>query len=199
MSNKNSIRNLVERAKEKMEKEKQERREKAREQLKKEKAHKEELEIRKKTRKRARELQKEEEGKGKLYEYIKNNPEKAAEWRELGRKCSGEARKEKKRLKVALQMLLDMPDSATNLTGAQMLAVAMFNKALAGDVAAFNTIRDTSGEIITQKQEMEIARPQIIIGGVDTNRLSIEDKEEAIEAEVVEEEVEEAEENIEEE
>lgn len=111
--------------------------------------------------------------------------DKAQEIRMKGAQASAEVRREKKRIQEAFKILLEMEDPDTQLTGAQTLALAMYNKAKCGDVAAFCALRDTAGEIITQKQEMSIERPQIFIGGIDTNVPTVE--EEVIDAEVVKE------------
>lgn len=115
--------------------------------------------------------------------------EKAQEIRRMGAKASAEARREKKRIQEAFKILLEMEDPDTQLTGAQTLALAMYNKAKCGDVAAFCALRDTAGEIITQKQDISVERPQIIIGGIDTNIPTVNEdvNEDVIEAEVVKE------------
>ena len=78
-----------------------------------------------------------------------------------------------------------MEDPDTQLTGAQTLSLAMYKKAKCGYVASFCALRDTAGEIITQKQDISVERPQIIIGGIDTNIPTV--NEDVIEAEVVKE------------
>ena len=115
--------------------------------------------------------------------------EKAQEIRRMGAKASAEARREKKRIQEAFKILLEMEDPDTQLTGAQTLALAMYDKAKCGDVAAFCALRDTAGEIITQKQDISVERPQIIIGGIDTNITTVNEdvNEDVIEAEVVKE------------
>ena len=80
-----------------------------------------------------------------------------------GGKASAAAKKEKKRLKEALLFLLDNVD-AEGLTGSQKICMALYREALNGNVQAFNTLRDTTGEIIKQQQEINIERPNINIG-----------------------------------
>lgn len=63
--------------------------------------------------------------------------------------ASGKARAEKKRLKEAVESILLMKydsEAGKKLTGYEMVALALFNKAKTGDVPAFNSIRDLCGE-----------------------------------------------------
>lgn len=71
------------------------------------------------------------------------------EARERGRKgglASGIARREKKTLRAALEVLLDRKLEGSSLTGREAVAVALFEKAMSGDVKAFQELRDTVGE-----------------------------------------------------
>lgn len=73
-----------------------------------------------------------------------------SEARERGKKggiSSGIKRKERKQLKEELLILL------SNGNMQEKLSLALINKALSGDVRAFETIRDTIGEKPTDKQE----------------------------------------------
>lgn len=65
-----------------------------------------------------------------------------------GGKKSGEKRRERKALKDELLMLLSQGDIG------ERLSLALINKALTGDVRAYETIRDTIGEKPTDKQEI---------------------------------------------
>lgn len=72
--------------------------------------------------------------------------------------ASGKARAEKKRLKEAVESILSMKyDSETGkkLTGYEMVALALFNKAKTGDVPSFNSIRDLCGERPKETFELE--------------------------------------------
>lgn len=84
-----------------------------------------------------------------------------------GGKASGEARRKKKTIKETINLMLSMP-IINDKTKKQMqqlgytdedminqtaLVLAMYKKALNGDVSAFNTLSDRSGEVITQKVE----------------------------------------------
>lgn len=80
------------------------------------------------------------------------------EAREKGKKggiASGEARRKKKTIRETLEMMLSgkMPDGATRQDA---IVVALLEKALSGDVRAFEAIRDSIGE-----------KPVNAISGVD--------------------------------
>ena len=87
------------------------------------------------------------------------NPVKSEnEAREKGKKggiASGEARRKKKTIRETLEMMLSgkMPDGATRQDA---IVVALLEKALSGDVRAFEAIRDSIGE-----------KPVNAISGVD--------------------------------
>jgi hypothetical protein len=69
--------------------------------------------------------------------------------------ASGEARRKKRDLKLAIQALLeaDIKDKKTGevMSGAEALAVAQFRKAMRGDTRAFEVLRDTSGQGVVEK------------------------------------------------
>ena len=71
--------------------------------------------------------------------------------------ASGEARRKKRDLKLAIQALLeaDVKDKRTGevMSGAEALAVAQYRKALKGDTKAFEVLRDTSGQKPIEKVE----------------------------------------------
>lgn len=80
------------------------------------------------------------------------------EAKERGKKggiASGEARRKKKTIRETLEMMLSgkMPDGATRQDA---IVVALLEKALSGDVRAFEAIRDSIGE-----------KPVNAISGVD--------------------------------
>lgn len=66
---------------------------------------------------------------------------------------SGEARREKKKLKETLKALLELKDEATGEDNQAKLCLALFEKACKGDVQAFNSLRDTIGEKPVDKIE----------------------------------------------
>jgi hypothetical protein len=80
----------------------------------------------------------------------KFTPEEASK----GGKASAEARRKKRDIRQAIEILLetDIKDkSGKTLSGAEAIAVAQFKKALKGDTRAFEVIRDTSGQGVVQK------------------------------------------------
>lgn len=87
-----------------------------------------------------------------------NPVQSSNEARERGRNggiASGEARREKARLRAALEALLDR-QTEDGTTGSEALAVALYEKALTGDVRAFVEIRDMIGEKPTNKPEEDL-------------------------------------------
>lgn len=71
-----------------------------------------------------------------------------------GAQKSAEARRKKRDLKLAMQLLLEQEIEGKNgekKTGAEAIAVAQFKKALKGDTRAFEVIRDTAGQSVVQK------------------------------------------------
>lgn len=81
------------------------------------------------------------------------------EAKEKGRKggiASGEARRRKKTIRETLEMMLSgqMPDGSTRRDA---IVVALMEKALSGDVRAFEAIRDSVGEKPTEKMNVSTA------------------------------------------
>lgn len=80
---------------------------------------------------------------------------------------SVESRRKKKAIKETINLLLEMPVfnekmkkqmvdlgyTDEDLTNQTALVLSLYKKALSGDVSAFNTLADRSGEVITQKIE----------------------------------------------
>ena len=82
--------------------------------------------------------------------------EKAREIGAKGGKASVEARRKKRDLREALEMLLekDFKDKNGNvLSGTEVITAKLFEKASKGDVRAFETIRSTVGQDPVQKVE----------------------------------------------
>lgn len=78
------------------------------------------------------------------------------EAKERGKKggiASGEARRKKKTIRETLEMMLSgkMPDGATRQDA---IVVALMEKALSGDVRAFEAIRDSIGEKPSEKMNI---------------------------------------------
>lgn len=73
-------------------------------------------------------------------------------------KASGKARREKKQFREAFEMLLEreIKDKQGNtLTGVEAIALKIFEKALKGDVKAYETIRDVTGQKPTEELYIE--------------------------------------------
>jgi len=88
---------------------------------------------------------------------IPNSERTPEELREQTRKAgiaSGEARRKKRDLRKAIEILLekDFKDGNGNdVSGAEAIAIKQFQKALDGDTKAFETIRDTAGQKPVEK------------------------------------------------
>ena len=72
--------------------------------------------------------------------------------------ASGQARREKRDLRRALEMLLEKEykDKAGNsLTGTEAISAKLFEQAMKGNIRAFETLRDTVGQKPVDKVEMK--------------------------------------------
>lgn len=82
------------------------------------------------------------------------------EQREIARQggiASGEARRRKRDLRIALEALLEKDFKGKNdelLSGAEAIAMKQFEKALKGDTKAFEVIRDTAGQKPVEKVQI---------------------------------------------
>ena len=82
----------------------------------------------------------------------KLTPEEASK----GGKKSAEARRKKRDLRLACQMMLEMDikgRDGTVKSGAEAIVAAQMQKALKGDAKAFEVLRDTSGQKPVDKVE----------------------------------------------
>lgn len=96
-----------------------------------------------------------------------------------GGKASGEARRKKKLLKECLDALLEkeyVDKKGKKATGAETLALTVFQKAQRGDLKAFELVRDTAGQKPIDKvmlaevnQETIDEVESMIFGGDDAN------------------------------
>lgn len=81
-----------------------------------------------------------------------------------GGKASAEARRKKRDLRLALEMLLEKDFKDKNgktITGTEAITAKLFEKAMKGDVRAFETLRDTVGQKPVDKVEVtQIDREQ---------------------------------------
>lgn len=90
----------------------------------------------------------------------------SSEARKNGKKgglASGEARRNKKILRDCLEMLLEKEitdKSGNTMTGAEAMAVKVFQQALKGDLKAFEIVRDTAGQKPVEK---------VVISEIDTD------------------------------
>lgn len=75
-----------------------------------------------------------------------------------GGKASAEARRKKRDLRKAFEALLEkefLDKKGTSLTGAEILALKQFDKAMKGDTRAFEVVRDTAGQKPVEKIQVE--------------------------------------------
>lgn len=85
--------------------------------------------------------------------------------------ASGEARRKKRDIRLALEMLLEKEYKAGNgqtISGAEAIAAKQMEKALKGDTRAFEVVRDTVG----QKPAEKVEAKQTI---VDLSKFSIDE------------------------
>lgn len=74
-----------------------------------------------------------------------------------GGKASAEARRRKRDLRIALEMLLEKnftDKSGNQITGTEAITAKLFEQAMKGNVKAFETIRATVGQDPVQKVEV---------------------------------------------
>lgn len=82
-----------------------------------------------------------------------------------GGKKSVEARREKKSLAMALDMLLAREYSdgrGGTKSGAELIAYKQYEKALQGDSRAFEVVRDTAGQKPIEKVEVSQTDPDVV-------------------------------------
>ena len=90
---------------------------------------------------------------------IPNSERTPKELKEMTRKAgiaSGEARRRKRDLRLALEMLLEKDITAKDgqtMSGTEAITAKLFEQALKGNVKAFETIRSTVGQDPVQKVE----------------------------------------------
>lgn len=75
-----------------------------------------------------------------------------------GGKASAEARRKKKELRECLEILLEREIKARNgetMSGAEAISAKLFEKALKGDIKAFEVVRDSVGQ--KQVERVQIA------------------------------------------
>lgn len=82
-----------------------------------------------------------------------------------GGKASGKARRDKKNLRQALEMLLekDFTDKAgKTVSGTEAITAKLFEQAMKGNVKAFETIRSTVGQDPVQKVQVAEVSQDVI-------------------------------------
>ena len=106
--------------------------------------------------------------------------EEAREKGRAGGIKSGEVRREKKLIKDQLKLLLSLPlkdekakkqlqalgIDTENIDNQMAMVISMWNKAIKGDVQAFNSIRDTVGEKPVEKVEANVENKNADISAI---------------------------------
>ena len=94
---------------------------------------------------------------------IPNDQRTPSQRRENARKAgkaSGEARRKRKAMREAFDILLSRQYGSNGSDGVEVLAAKVFQKALDGDMKAVTFIRDTVGEMPVQRVEVDTIDPQ---------------------------------------
>lgn len=95
----------------------------------------------------------------------KPSREEARERGSKGGKASGEARRRKRDIKLALEALLEKDYKTAEgitLSGAEAIATKQMEKALRGDTKAFEVVRDSSGQKPIEKIMMAEVEQEVI-------------------------------------
>ena len=95
-------------------------------------------------------------GQDNLIPFNERTEKEQREIQQKGGIASGEARRRKRDLRLALEMLLEKEytDKKGNVaTGAEVISTKLFEQAMKGNVKAFETIRRTVGQDPVQKVE----------------------------------------------
>lgn len=82
-----------------------------------------------------------------------------------GGKASAEARRKKRDLRAALEVLLEREvsdGSGGTITGAQALTARLYKEALKGNVKAFEVLRDTVGQKVPDRVMIAEVDPAVI-------------------------------------
>ena len=83
--------------------------------------------------------------------------------------ASGEARRRKRDIRLALEALLEKSykvSDGTELTGAEAIALKQMEKALKGDTKAFELVRDTAGQKPVDK---------VAVAGLDDEKAKLDE------------------------
>lgn len=104
-----------------------------------------------------------------LIPFNERTPEERREIAQKGAEATNRIKKEKKSMREQLELLLSLPIKnekikaqlkelgieENQMNNQMALLIAQYQKGLKGDTQAFNTLRDTSGQAITNKVEIE--------------------------------------------
>lgn len=95
------------------------------------------------------------------HEFTSNqNRDEAAKNGRKGGKASGEARRKRKAMREAFDILLSRQYGSNGSDGVEVLAAKVFQRALDGDMKAVQFIRDTVGEMPVQRVEVDTIDPK---------------------------------------
>lgn len=106
------------------------------------------------------------------------NREEAAKNGRAGGIASGEARRRKRDIRLALESLLEKEYKGKDgkfVSGAEAIAIKQMEKALKGDTKAFEVVRDTVGQkptekiVVSEVDQNVIDEVERMVNGVDEN------------------------------
>lgn len=83
---------------------------------------------------------------GGTLKILGSDPERDLEIRRAGREAQAATLRQRRTFKEQADILLAQVDKNTGKTGIENITVAMYERALAGDVKAYTALRDTAGE-----------------------------------------------------
>lgn len=109
-------------------------------------------------------------GHENLIPFSARSKEEARKYGAKGGRASGEARRRRKSLKEAMNLLLELPPGNArdfnrlaqagvdleDMDNGQLVALALFERAKEGDVAAIRELRDMAGEKAADKVEHDV-------------------------------------------
>jgi hypothetical protein len=119
---------------------------------------------------------------------IPANKRTKKEQREIARMggiASGEARRNKKDLRMALEMLLEKEltdKNGNHISGTEAITAKLFEQALKGNVKAFETIRSTVGQdpvqkiMVSEVEQSVIDEVEAMVNGVPGEILKVDAK-----------------------
>lgn len=105
------------------------------------------------------EVKKNHRGRQNLIPLTEKSPEEAFRIRSAGGKASSQLKRDRRDLRLALEGLLfkkypvNQDGKRRHLSGAELIALKQFQKALKGDTHAFEVVRDTAGQKPVERVE----------------------------------------------